>query len=169
MIIREATAQDLDELYRLWCELMEQHYAYPPVFGYHRTARVELKRLLRDRLYEVYTRIFVAERVQGLAGLLVATHQVGSRGMHFYRRGYIAETIVEAAYRRQGVGRALFTAAKTWLTTQGADHLELQVAVANPAAQQFWVAQGFAVTTQHMMLPLPNPPGPAPASEETSP
>ncbi|HEX8428243.1 GNAT family N-acetyltransferase [Hymenobacter sp.] len=154
MTIREATPQDLDELYRLWCELMEIHQAYHPVFGYHRAAKVELRRLLRDRLYESYTRIFVVEKPGGLAGLLVATYQVGSRGMHFHRRGYIAETIVEEAHRRQGMGRALFTSAKAWLAIQGADHLELQVAIANPAAQQFWAAQGFTVTTQHMMLPI---------------
>ncbi|UOG73772.1 GNAT family N-acetyltransferase [Hymenobacter tibetensis] len=154
MTIREATPQDLEELYRLWCELMEMHQAYHPIFGFHRAAKGELKRLLRDRLYESYTRIFVAEKPGGLAGLLVATYQIGSRGMHFHRRGYLAETIVEAAHRRQGVGRALFNSAKAWLTVQGADHLELQVALANPAAQQFWAAQGFATTTQHMILPL---------------
>lgn len=154
MIIREATSHDLDELYRLWCELMEIHQAYHPVFGYHRAAQTELRRLLRDRLYESYTRIFVVEKSGGLAGLLVATYQIGSRGMHFHRRGYIAETIVEEAHRRQGMGRALFNSAKAWLAVQGADHLELQVAIANPAAQQFWTAQGFTVTTQHMTLPL---------------
>ncbi len=154
MTIREATPQDLDELYRLWCELMEMHRAYHPIFGYHRAANAELKRVLRDRLYESYTRIFVAEKPGGLAGLLVATYQIGSRGMHFHRRGYIAETIVEVVHRRQGVGRALFGSAKAWLTIQGADHLELQVSVANPAAQQFWAAQGFTVTTQHMILPM---------------
>jgi GNAT superfamily N-acetyltransferase len=154
MTIREATTHDLDELYRLWCELMEIHQAYHPVFGYHRAARTELRQLLRDRLYESYTRIFVAEKPGGLAGLLVATYQIGSKGMHFHRRGYIAETIVEEAHRRQGVGRALFTAAKAWLTTRGADHLELQVAIANPAAARFWAVQGFAVTTHHMVLPI---------------
>lgn len=154
MTIREATSQDLDELYRLWCELMEMHQAYHPVFGYHRAAKAELRRLLRDRLYEAYTRIFVVEKPEGLAGLLVATYQIGSRGMHFHRRGYIAETIVEEAHRRQGMGRALFNSAKAWLTTQGADHLELQVAIANPAALHFWAAQGFTVTTQHMILPM---------------
>jgi len=154
MTIREATHHDLDELYRLWCELMEMHQAYHPVFGFHRAAKAELRRLLRDRLYESYTRIFVAEKPGGLAGLLVATYQLGSRGMHFHRRGYIAETIVEEAHRRQGLGRALFNSAKAWLSTQGADHLELQVAIANPAATQFWAAQGFAITTNHMVLPL---------------
>ncbi|WP_022822642.1 GNAT family N-acetyltransferase [Hymenobacter norwichensis] len=154
MTIREATIHDLDELYRLWCELMEMHQAYHPVFGFHRTAKVELKRLLRDRLYESYTRLFVAEKPDGLAALLVATYQVGSKGMRLHRRGYIAETFVEETHRRQGVGGALFHAAKTWLTSRGADHLELQVAVANPAAAQFWAAQGFTITTQHMTLPL---------------
>ncbi|SHK96069.1 GNAT family N-acetyltransferase [Hymenobacter psychrotolerans] len=155
MTIRLATPQDLPELYRLWRLLMDQHRAYHPVFGYHPEADFKLKRVLRERLAEPYTRIFVADAgPDGLVGLLLATYQVGTSAMHFFRRGYIAETIVEVPYRRRGLGRALFSAAKTWLLAEGADHLELQVALQNPAALHFWQAQGFAVTTHHLVRPL---------------
>ncbi|TGD78824.1 GNAT family N-acetyltransferase [Hymenobacter wooponensis] len=158
MTIRIATHKDLDELYSLWCELMDEHQAFHPIFGYHPSADFQLKRVLRTRLAENNTRMFVAQGRYGLLGLMVVTYQVGSTGMHYFRRGYIAETIVREAYRRQGLGRALFGAAKDWLTAQGADHLELQVAVANPAGRRFWESQGFAPTTFHMMQPLPKSP-----------
>ena len=161
MTIRIATPLDLPELYRLWCQLMDQHQAYHPVFGYHPTAGYKLQRVLRERISEPNTRVFVADDTNGLAGLLLATYQTGSSGMHFFRRGYIAETIVVENYRRQGLGRALFGRAQAWLTGEGADHLELQVAVLNPVALRFWQALGFAVTTQHLVLPLV----PAPVSE----
>ncbi|GAB3288937.1 GNAT family N-acetyltransferase [Hymenobacter tenuis] len=154
MIIRTATRSDLDSLYLIWCELMDLHEAYHPVFGYHRQAETELKRSLLQRLQEPYTRFFVIEKEGGLAGLLVAMYQIGNNGMHFNRRGYIAETIVRPQYRRTGLGSLLFETAKEWLTRHGADHLELQVAVANPGAMQFWAALGFAASTQHLVLPL---------------
>lgn len=165
MTVRLATAADIDPLFQLWCQLMDQHQAYHPVFGYHAAAGFRLKQALRERLQETRTRVFVADMVgaDGLAGLLLATYQTASSGMHYFRRGYIAETIVVEAYRRQGLGQALFGAAKTWLISEGADHLELQVAVQNLAALRFWQAQGFGVTTQHLMLPLQPPPG-APAA-----
>ncbi|QNH63335.1 GNAT family N-acetyltransferase [Hymenobacter sediminicola] len=155
MTIRVATPHDLNEVYRLWCLLMDQHQAYHPVFGYHPEAEFKLKRMLRERLTEPYTRIFVADAgPDGLVGLLLATYQVGTSAMHFFRRGYIAETIVEMPYRRRGLGRALFGAAKAWLLAEGADHLELQVALQNPAALHFWQAQGFGITTHHLVRPL---------------
>lgn len=154
MTIRAATSHDLNALYQLWCELMEQHQAYHPIFGYHPTADTELRQTLLGRLRETYTRFFIAESPTELIGLLVATYQIGTNGMHFSRRGYIAETIVRETHRRQGIGQALFEHAKTWLALQGADHLELQVAVSNPEGLRFWSSRGFVPTTQHLVLPL---------------
>ncbi|MBC6696557.1 GNAT family N-acetyltransferase [Hymenobacter puniceus] len=159
MHIRLATPADLDSLFSLWCQLMDQHQAYHPIFGYHTAAAFRLKQGLRGRIQEPHTRIFVADTdTHKVVGLLLATYQTGSSGMHYFRRGYIAETIVAAEHRGQGIGRALVAAAKSWLISQGADHLELQVAVQNQTALRFWQAQGFGVTTQHLMLPLQPPP-----------
>ncbi|MBX0292952.1 GNAT family N-acetyltransferase [Hymenobacter sp. HSC-4F20] len=161
MTIRTATRPDLDNLYSIWTELMDEHQTYHPIFGYHRLAEAELKRVLLQRLQEPYTRFFIVESSEGLAGLLVAMYQIGNNGMHFNRRGYIAETIVRPQFRRTGLGRLLFETAREWLTRQGADHLELQVAVANPGGQQFWAALGFTPATYHLMLPLSAPANPA--------
>jgi ribosomal protein S18 acetylase RimI-like enzyme len=166
MTIRLATPADIDPLFQLWCQLMDQHEAYHPVFGYRPAAAFRLKQALRERLKEPHTRVFVADGGAGsVVGLLLATFQTGSSGMHYFRRGYIAETIVEESCRGQGIGRALVAAARAWLISEGADHLELQVAVQNLAALRFWQAQGFGVTTQHLMLPLQPPPA-APAEPQ---
>jgi ribosomal protein S18 acetylase RimI-like enzyme len=162
MLIRLATPADLDPLFQLWCQLMDQHQAYHPVFGYQPAAAFRLKQALRERLRETHTRIFVADAGPNrVVGLLLATYQTGNSGMHYFRRGYIAETIVAAGFRGQGIGRALVAAAREWLVSEGADHLELQVAVQNAAALRFWQAQGFGITTHHLMLPLQPPPTPA--------
>ncbi|MBT9394314.1 GNAT family N-acetyltransferase [Hymenobacter sp. NST-14] len=160
MHIRPATRSDLHAVYLLWAELMDAHAHYHSVFGYHRRAQVELKQMLLHRLREPYTRFFVAETPDGLAGMLIAMYQIGHHGLHYKRRGYLAETLVRPAFRRLGIGRALFGTAKTWLLAEGADHLELQVAVANEGARQFWAAMGFAPTTYHLVQPLVPPPAP---------
>jgi ribosomal protein S18 acetylase RimI-like enzyme len=158
MTIRIATHQDLNEVYSLWCELMDEHQAFNPVFGYYPTSEFQLKRVLRGRLAENNTRIFVVQGRYRLLGMLIATYQIGNHGMHYFRRGYIAETVVQRTHRRHGLGRGLFDAAKAWLTAQGADHLELQVAVANPAGIHFWESLGFAPTTYHLVQLLPKAP-----------
>ena len=160
MFIRPADRSDLHAVYLLWSELMDEHAHYHPIFGYHRMAQVELKQVLLNRMREPYTRFFVAETPDGLAGILVAMYQIGNNAMHYKRRGYVAETLVRPAFRRLGIGRELFQTARTWLQAEGADHLELQVAVANEGARQFWAAMGFAPTTYHLVQPLLAPPGP---------
>ncbi|MCA8829167.1 GNAT family N-acetyltransferase [Hymenobacter pini] len=160
MLVRLATRSDLPAVYRLWCELMDAHTLYHPVFGYYRRAEVELKHMLQKRMREPYTRFFVAEVPEGLAGLLVAIYQEGHHGLHYKHRGYIAETMVHPAFRRLGIGRELFRAGREWLVQEGVDHLELQVAVQNEGAQRFWAAMGFAPSTYHLVQPLVPPPGP---------
>lgn len=153
-MIRPATAADLDELYRLWCELMDFHRGFHPAFGYDPAAETDLKNQLRHRLLDPLTQILVVEAEAGLAGMLVVTYQPSPAGVFFARRGYIGETVVSAAHRGKGIGLQLFRAGKAWLAAQGADHLELQVAVKNVDAQRFWESHGFTATTQHLVLPL---------------
>jgi ribosomal protein S18 acetylase RimI-like enzyme len=155
MNIRVASHHDLTEIYGLWCELMGEHQNFNPVFGYQPTAEFQTKRMLRARLADPNTRLFVVQGRYGLLGMLIASYQIGNQGMHYFRRGYIAETVVRQSHRRKGLGRGLFDAAKAWLTAQGADHLELQVAVANPAGLHFWESLGFAPTTYHLVQLLP--------------
>ncbi|MEH6459697.1 GNAT family N-acetyltransferase [Chitinimonas sp. JJ19] len=58
--------------------------------------------------------------------------------------GYIV-TGVDVAFRRKGVGRALFAAAEAWAREAGFWRLELTVMAHNEAAQQLYLAAGFTV------------------------
>ena len=55
---------------------------------------------------------------------------------------------VTAAWRRRGVARGLFAAARSWLIAQGVSRIQLTVDAANPVSQGFWREMGFYPHTE---------------------
>jgi ribosomal protein S18 acetylase RimI-like enzyme len=151
-MIREAEADDIDEVYELWRELLDFHQSHHPVFRYKSTREQVLKKELLNRLKDKDTRIFGYIAEDEWRGMIVTNLKQSAPGFKFSRKGYIAETVVKSSYRGTGIGKELFEAAKNWLTDNGADHIELQVSVKNLAAMRFWQSQGFIPSTQHMVL-----------------
>lgn len=153
-MILEAEADDIDEIYELWRDLLDSHQPYHPVFRYKLTSEQVLKQELLTRLKEKDSRIFGYVQEDAWQGMIVANLKKAAPGFKLESKGYIGETIVKEQYRGTGVGNKLFEAAKKWLTDKGADHIELQVSVKNKAAIRFWETRGFTPSTQHMVLDL---------------
>ena len=154
-MIREAVpAEDIDELFELWKELMLQHQSHHDVFKVKPNSEPLLKQEFLTRIREKGTKVFVCEVDNEPVGMLVASIRKSAPGFKLATKGCIGETIVKKELRSSGAGSALVDAAKKWFADNGADHMELQVSVRNPAAARFWEAQGFVVTTQHMVKPL---------------
>ena len=59
-------------------------------------------------------------------------------------RGWIYYLAIDAAHRKAGHGRALMTAAETWLQARGVPKVQLMVSGENAAALGFYAALGFA-------------------------
>ena len=154
-MIREATpAEDIDELFELWRELMQLHQSHHAVFKIKPNAEQQLREELLNRLKERDTKVFLYEKEGEPIGMIITSVRRSAAGFKLSTKGYIAETIVSKNYRGTGAGKELVEAAKKWLSDKGADHIELQVSVKNPAAVKFWEAQGFSVSTQHMVLEI---------------
>lgn len=152
-MIREAVpSEDIDELFELWKELMQLHQSHHAVFKVKPNSEQQLKEGLLNRLKEKDTRVFVYEVDQEPVGMIITSIRKSAAGFKLATKGYIAETFVKKDFRGSGAGKALVEAAKKWLVDNGADHIELQVSLKNTAAAKFWAAQGFAVSTQHMVL-----------------
>ena len=153
-MILEAQPEDIDEVYTLWCELMDYHRSHHPVFQYNPASATILKAELVSRLKDKDSRFFIYQREQEWVGMLVANFRRTSEAYALKARGYIAETIIREQHRNSGAGKALFDAACKWLLDKGADHIELQVSVKNKNGIKFWESRGFRPSTQHMILDL---------------
>lgn len=159
-MITEAQPEDIDELFELWCLLLDQHQSHHEIFRYKPGGEHSLKAELLHRLKDKSTRVFVYQEGEHWAGMLVASLRPGPAGFKLSSKGYIGETVVREEFRGKGIGKELFEAARKWLSDQGADHLELQVSVYNPAGIRFWKSLGFTPSTQHMVLALEEPRNP---------
>jgi ribosomal protein S18 acetylase RimI-like enzyme len=153
-MILEATADDIEELYPLWQELMRLHHSHSPAFRCRPNQDTVLKAELKTRLRDKDTQVFVYERDEEWVGMVIASLRKSPAGFELASKGYIAETVIKPEYRNNGIGEALFEAARKWLQDRGADHIELQVSVKNTKAIKFWEKQGFSAYTQHMVLVL---------------
>jgi ribosomal protein S18 acetylase RimI-like enzyme len=74
------------------------------------------------------------------AGRLVASVMVGHDG----HRGWIYYVAVDPGARRRGHGRAMMTAAETWLRERGVPKLNLMIRGGNEQAVSFYRALGYA-------------------------
>ncbi|HEY4652653.1 MAG TPA: GNAT family N-acetyltransferase [Pontibacter sp.] len=153
-MIVEATAEDIDDLFPLWLELMQYHQTHHKVFKCKPNHEHALRAELLNRIRRKDTQVFVYEQEEEWVGMIICTIRQGAPGFELNCKGYIAETVVKSTNRRQGIGKLLFEAARKWLQDRGADHLELQVSVKNPAGIGFWQSLGFTPATQHLVLPL---------------
>ena len=57
--------------------------------------------------------------------------------------GYVGELAVAQASARQGVGRALMSAAEEWVRRRGRARLSLETGAASEAARRFYASLGY--------------------------
>ncbi|MHC5036730.1 MAG: GNAT family N-acetyltransferase [Planctomycetota bacterium] len=153
--VRTAGEDDIEGLRALYTELDEVHARLlPDVFARGEEARPPA---------------FIAERIAGAdSAYLVAMTKaelIGSlyiyiRPPHPFpllRRRRIAsidEIIVSEKHRREGTGRRLMEAGKTWAREKEADCLRITVWTRNREAKAFFEGVGFSNIFERMELPL---------------
>jgi ribosomal protein S18 acetylase RimI-like enzyme len=139
--IRPATPADVPEMLRLWRKMMDHHARLEPRFRplpHPEGERAWEKHLREDILSNTDCHALVADAGERLVGQIIGTLPNPLPVFEAQTFGFVTDVVVDPTARRQGVGRRLFDALKDWFRRQGATHVELQVAHANPAAQAFW-------------------------------
>lgn len=154
MKIRNATLADREELSRLTAEVHELHReARPDVYGEFDPER--FRKEISDTLSCPDSVLLVAEEEGELAGMALLTFRQPKNPILKPRLyAFLEELSVGERFRGQGIGTALFAAAKEQALKRGATSLELQVWSFNEAAIRFYGKMGMKVKTFQMELPL---------------
>ncbi len=154
--IRDARTEDLAVILHLWAGMMADHETADPRVRLAPGARQAYESYLTHHLDHEDSCVRVAaagspERVIGFYLLTI------NRNLPMFlppRYGYLSDMVVEEAWRRRGVGRALVADAREWLRARQIRCVQLQVYARNPRAQVFWNSMGFVAYYQRMWLDL---------------
>ncbi len=129
MIIREMTIDDYDQILELW-------KTTPGIMLREVDSRAAIERyLLRNPGLS-----FVAEENGELAGGVMSGHDG--------RRGNLLHLVVKPAYRRQGLGKALWLKCVTALQTCGIAKTHIFVLKTNEPGHRFWADGGWRRTDE---------------------
>jgi len=150
--VRPATLED----YEAVCKLSRQcdtHHAklLPEVFQTF-SGPSRPRQWLARFVQEDNADVLVAEVGDKIVGLLILRKAAHPSYPMFrpHEYAYIEDLVVDADYRRQGVGGVLLEAAKKWALDRGLFFLQTTVWVANQDARHFYQRQGFVPLTERL-------------------
>jgi ribosomal protein S18 acetylase RimI-like enzyme len=142
--IRTARRADFDALVRLYTESAQYHQRIDPAL-YRIPEATAVTAWLEAALSSTDVAILVAEAMDDVIGFAVVrlAPPAPAASMLEPRRGAELDVAVSAAFRRQGVGRALLDAACAWAARHTCRLVMLNCHVANQAAVRLYESGGF--------------------------
>lgn len=154
MRLRGAIASDIPGLVTLWSEFMDYHAGFAGSPTRRDDAETRWATYNASIISDESFGVYVAESECKLVGYVVAT--VGAYAPIYVEEefGFIQEIVVNAAYRRNGIGRQLVAAVAAWLGTRGVRRIELKVDAVNDASKRFWSRLGYGPNTETLLKVL---------------
>ena len=127
MEIKKMTINDYDEVYDLWINT--------PSIGLNNIddSREGIEKYLKRNPHTC----FIEKKNNKIVGVILSGHDG--------RRGYIHHTAVAVTERRQGIGKALLSAAINALEKEGINKVALVAFTKNEIGNQFWERNDFTV------------------------
>lgn len=140
MIIRPVRRDEVDEVGKLWFELVTYHrnlsdlMPIPAEDGAERYAA-----RIRWSVDDNHVQTYVAEENNQLIGYVYGTViDLLPEMFDAERAGIVGDIYVKSDQRRKGVGTALMDAMKDWFRLRGVSHYEWYVAAMNEQGIRFW-------------------------------
>ncbi len=151
MLIRNASATDLEAIIALSAFVQQQHADALPDFFKAPTESQQTRDAFRDFLADSTSLMLVAEETQPV-GHLWAQFQNRPDGWTLFaqRLLQIQHMVVAPQYRRRGVGTLLLARAIEIARQEGIKRVELHVWSFNSDAKRFYAKHGFEVFSERM-------------------
>ena len=151
MNIRPATEADLPRVNELRAQVSALHASGRPDF-FKPGFPEKLEELIHDFYRDEHRHILVAEREGTIVGFALLTEHDAPESPYKAARRFIevGEFGVDDAYRRQGIGRALFEGIAALAKERGFEKIELNVWEFNQEALSFYEAIGLTTYRRYM-------------------
>ena len=141
--VRAATLGDLPRILELWGAMMAEHSDQDPRIHLTEGAIPAYRAYVGYHLASGESCVRVAEAAGRVVGFCLLTI---SRNLPMFlpaRYGYLSDLVVAPAWRRRGIGRALFAEGLDWLRENKIPSAQLQFYAFNKSGAAFWKAMGF--------------------------
>lgn len=159
LTVREATPRDLEAVVSLRLALLRE-YPEHPVYGRLRPdVSARARELFAAQLRSTMELIVLAFIGDEPTGILRCVESMGSPLLDPARYAYISSVYVRPERRRQGVLRALLSAAEKWSRARGLEQMRLHNVAGSELAERAWSALGFDIVEQVRLRTLSPSPG----------
>ena len=150
VLIRELEERDLDAVARLGAQLVRQHHGFDAAhFFIMEPVEEGYRWFLGSQLGDPDTLLLVAEVDGAIAGYLYGSVEERDWALLLDEYGAIHDLYVDAAFRQQGVAKALMTEGLKRLGERS-PRIVLNTATQNAAAQKLFASLGFRPTMVEM-------------------
>jgi ribosomal protein S18 acetylase RimI-like enzyme len=143
MKVREARADDIQSIVELWKEFMDFHRARDPFFQRAPHGPERFAVFVGENIDHPDWLVLVATDDDLPIGYCMAAILEYPPVFVAPRHGFVQDIAVTAAWRRNGVGRALVEHTERWFAEQAVTRIELQVLAANEVSEAFWKRLGY--------------------------
>jgi len=154
MKIRLAKLGDVNQMYPIWKELMDQHFGYrDPYFkGYAKDVETRSKSFYRKCIKDKKKNLFLVAEEKGnimgyILGQIKDVPPVFKKGKFLF----VLDFVVSKKYRGQGIGKLLMNEAEKILKKRKIGMIKLEVHVKNKKAQEFYNKLGFQGHMFHIL------------------
>ena len=154
-IVRRADPEDVPAIADLWKQLMDWHLRYD--WQYERTPdghRI-FATVIAGCIGSENSAVFVAERGEEIVGYCIChLGAFPAWTIHAGRKnGAVSDMAVAEDSRGQGIGEALFRAAKEWFVAHDACRIGVDgIAAGNAAAASFWRKMGLRQVSEGLAI-----------------
>jgi ribosomal protein S18 acetylase RimI-like enzyme len=145
LVVRRAGLDDLQAIVELRLALLREYGDHPLYANLRADAAERAHELFRSQLVSPFEALFVGERRHAVVGVLRCVESPVSPLLLPDRYCYVSSAYVRPSERRQGVLRALLTAAEAWCDDRGLTEMRLHSAATSVVAAGAWDALGFQV------------------------
>ncbi|MBD3894995.1 GNAT family N-acetyltransferase [Halomonas sp. ML-15] len=154
--IREAREADLPSIYRLSDAINMEHHVNMPKDFIKPDGNHDDESYWRRFLEDDSSAVFVAERNANVVGVISVS--VSNKAPFPFLvsrpRAYVATIVLDKAFRGQGIGRHLMSAAEDFAKAKGASDIRLEVMAFNASALAFYEELGYENMSYRLMKPL---------------
>ena len=155
VIIRPGTAADLEQVAKLWRELVRYNVARDGRLPDATPGGAEKwQRRLKGLLEDPTGRLHVAEADGRLVGFSTGFLRYAPDVFERQKTGHVSDIFVDPGWRRQRVAQRLLSAVTGWFQEEKVDHIGLGLVAKNSAAVNFWRGVGAQEYRVQMWLPV---------------